>query len=449
MTKRISKSILVLFLLFTSVNLTANENIPISEEEKEDTSVHNFPLAEEIVGTNLENQRDKYLKEKNRKLGFTNKGSYLGWGSSSIEADPKAIDFAQKRIMAFEKAFIDAKAEFVRTKKQQVATSLTRKFFNDDNDHEEVELKDGRIAGIAKKLAAVTEAKLDKMLNELGVDPKTIENSDVTKKRSLAEDSLSKEVSTIAVQNVSGIRILATFEDLKGVGVLIVQSPKYAQLAKAMVSKKLVAIPTDESPVDNVANQLESKFVNNNSYLPQYGVRIMNDSVGNRVLVSFGQWSPKVTKSDSKMKINMAVKAAKNIAYDQALSYMTMFMNTTLALENKTKLKDSNEIEQISRTDGSESVDETSNVGALTNQFIKENSRVTIEGVSTVKTWTTNHPETGHLVVGKVLMWSPVTQEYARQKTKVINNVKTSTPKKAVEVKNKIHKSVDFGNEDF
>ncbi len=446
MTKKILISLCTVALL--NITSFANETIAVTPEEKADSSIHNFPIAEDIAGSNLEEQRDKYLRNKKRRLGFTRKGSYIGWGSSSIEAYPKSIDFGQKRIMSFERAFTDAKMEFVRTKKQKVAVTVRRKFFNDDRDQDDVEMKDGKLVGIAKKLLAVTEAKLDKMLVELGVDPKEFENSDVKKKRQLAENSLNTEITVRAVQDIRGIRILATFEDLKGVGVLIVQSPAYAQLAKAMVSGKIAPIPTNINPTDEIADKLENKFFDAKSLIPQYGIRVMNDNVGNRILVSFGQWSPKVTRSDSKMKINMATKAARQISYDQALSYMTQFMKSTLSLENKTALRDSDTIAQITRTNGSISEEEKSSVGASIRSFASEYSNVTIEGASVVKSWSTNHPETGHLIVGKILMWSPITQEFARQKPKK-KEIKTIRKQKEQEIKSKIYQSVDFGNDDF
>jgi hypothetical protein len=417
----------------------------VTEEEKQDTSIYNFPLATEIAGNNLEKQRDQYLENRNMKLGFTKDGSYIGWGIATIDVSPQSIDFGQKRIMAFERAFTDAKGQFVQTQRQKVGISVMRKFANTDMSDQEMQVKDGKIVGISKKLLAVAEAKLDNMLEDLGVDPKTIENSDIAKKRQLAEDSLSKEIAVQAVQSVVGIRILATFEDVNAVGVLIKQNQKYRDLAKAIASRKLVAYPSKTSPVDNISAQLNRLFVENTMYIPQYGVRIMTYEYGNRAIVSFGQWSPKVTKSDSKMKTNMAVKAAKDIAYDQALSYMTQFINTTLALENKSRLRDSNTITEIFRTDQSVEEKEQDDVGAAMDGFIRETSQKTLEGVTEVTNWTVNHPETGHLILGKVLMWSPVTQQYARQKTDTSQREKRNL----ATIKTKVRSSVDIGDEDF
>jgi len=120
----------------------------------------------------------------------------------------------------------------------------------------------------------------------------------------------------------------------------------------------------------------------------------MTDDGGNRVLVSFGQWSPKVTKNDSRIRINTAINSAKGIAYDNAVSYMTMFVNTTLALENKTKLSASETINILSHTDGASEEQQNSSVGAMLDRFVKENSRVSIEGISEVNSWMNKNNKT-------------------------------------------------------
>lgn len=426
-----------------------SQEVQVTDEERIDASP--FPSAEDIGGNNLERKRDNYLKKINQKrrekglpiikLGFNKDGSYIGWKLASIEKKAKSVDFAQKRVGSFLKAFTDAKGDFVQAKKQTVTVSIEREFFHDDRDDLKLEV-DGTAARISKKLARVAEVKLDKMLKKLGVNPQTIGDASIEKKRQLAKDAINKEVNVRAVSSVSGIIILKTFEDLQSVGVLIKQKSSYASLAKAIASRKLVGYPAKVDPVAAISEQLEQKFVDDKMYVTQFGVRNMVDEAGNRVLVSYGQWSPKITKNDSKMKINMAIKAAREIAHDEALSYMTQFINTTLALDKTKNIKDSDEITEITK-ENEKSENETSSVGAIIDKLVKENSNVTLEGVSSVKTWTVNHPETGHLVVGTVLMWSPLTQEAARQKTpknKKVDNKPTQTK----EIPNKVKESVEF-----
>lgn len=433
--------------------LSQAQQIPVSEEEKEDAAVHNFPVAAEIAGSNLEAQKDAYLRDKGRSLGFGDAGTYLGWSEALINTSPSSIDFAQKRITAFERAFSDAKAEYVRTRMQQTTVTISRKLFNDDRDGVLLaageEKADGGFVRIVKKLQAVTEAKLDQILSDLGQDPEKISSLSVKQKRKLAEDSINKEVVTRSVQSLSGVIILKTFEDTNAVGVLIKQNSRYSDLAKAIASRNLVGYPSATDPSQDIAAKLDATFVRPEMYIPLHGVRIVTDESGNRALVSYGQWSPKVTRSDTQMKQGLAIQAARKIAYNQSLSYMIQFLNTTIAVEDTSKLADSNMINEFTEAE-MVTEEETSAVGAMIDQFIKESSSAKIEGATTVKRWTANHPDTGHLIVGNVLYWSPLTQEAVRQKPKSEAEVVTSSASAEVQpVVNKVYKSVDFGDEDF
>ena len=440
-----------LFILLNYIIASAHgQEIPVSEEEKEDTSIHNYPVAAEISGGNLDEKKNAYLKKKGLDLGFDADGTYLGWSTADIATSPSSIDFAQKRITAFERAFTDAKAAYVRTKMQQSTTTITRKFFSDDRPAEMLEddsKTDGGLKRIAKKLQAVTEAKLDQILQEMGRDPSEISDLNIKQKRKLAEDSINKETLTRAVQSLSGVIILQTFEDTNSVGVLIKHKSRYSDLAKAIASRTLVGYPSPTDPVQTIAAQLDSKFSELEHYIPMHGVRFVVDESGNRGLISYGQWAPKVTRADSKMKQNMAIKAAREIAYNQSLSYMVQFLNTTIAVQDVTKINDNNQINSTIQN-GFSTEQEISAVGASIDQFIKESSSATIEGATTVKRWSANHPDTGHLIVGNVLYWSPITQEAVRQKpkTEAITNTKGSV---ARPVENKVYQGIEFGDEDF
>jgi hypothetical protein len=443
-----------IFALFTSLNYIIvsvyGQEIPVSEEEKEDTSIHNYPVAAEISGGNLEEKKNVYLEKKGLDIGFDADGTYIGWSTADINTSPSSIDFAQKRIAAFERAFSDAKAKYVRTKKQQSTNSIARKFFSDDRPAEMLEddsKTDGALKRIGKKLEAVTEAKLDQVLEGLGRDPNEISDLNIKQKRTLAEDSINKETLNRAVQSLSGVIILTTFEDTNSVGVLIKHKSRYSDLARAIASRTLVGYPSPTDPVQAIAAQLDSKFSELEHYIPTHGMRFVVDESGNRGLISYGQWAPKVTRTDSKMKQNMAIKAAREIAYNQSLSYMVQFLNTTIAVEDVTKINDNNQINSIIENDFS-TEQEISAVGASIDQFIKESSSATIEGATTVKRWSANHPDTGHLIVGNVLYWSPITQEAVRQKpkTEAITNTKSSVAKP---VENKVYQGIEFGDEDF
>jgi len=348
--------------------------------------------------------------------------------------------------------------------RSEIAVELERSLGLNDQENSDKEIKDGRVSSITKKMGVLTEAYVDKALRELGVDPLKIENSDIISKRLLAQDAFNKSLITKSAENLPGIRILATFEIINkeetgigknSIGVLIQHKASYGQLARAIASGKLVDYPSKTNPVDDIYSQLQQTLVNDEDYIPQHGVRIMADEAGNRVLVSFGQWSPKITNSTSLQMQAISRKVAGEIAYDQAISYMAQFVNTTIVLNKDTDLSANDNTVELTKTNNRIEKMETSEVGSMFDKYIKETSNWTPNGVVPVTTWEVNHPETGHIIIGEVLMWSPITHDYAKgqlksnKKIKKIGSVKKNQKKKKEEVESKIRTSIDLGDDDF
>lgn len=432
-----------------SVKETVSENMPLpSGDEKELSSPeHMFPIAEEMSGSKIEKQRDSYLKKRGWSLGFNKKGTYFGWGAADINIPPNDIAFGQKRITVFEKAFADAKGQYVVAKERETTTSIIRKLFHDDRaiPEKELETKKSRLKLIKDKVVALTEAKLDELLIEHGKDPQEISRLSLTEKHKIASDSISRSIAIKAVQSMAGVRVLATFEDLDQVGILIVCSPEMREVAKAIASGRTVGCPPKRDPKQSIWEQIESKCPGDRDLAFMHGVRVMTDDNGDRALVAFGQWSPKVTRNDSKMKLNMAVKAAREQANLLADGALTDFVNSTLVLENKSTIASSDDINKIISPDQVED-SESSNVGALVDKVIKQNGHARLQGVATVKTWTANHPETGHLLVGHILMWSPATRDAAKGVIPEPESTR-SVKKKERTYENKIHESADFDDD--
>ena len=332
---------------------------PIQEEKKFSTPNHMFPVADEVSGSKLVQQREKYLSTRGWRLGFTKKGSYLGWGEASINLPPDDLRFGQKRLTSFEKAFADAKGEYVRAKKRRTTTSTIRKLFHDDSDPSPADVLDRKssLEVIGEKLTKLTEANLDARLLEEGIDPTEIANKSVKQKRKLARDAIARKIMVNAVESVTGVRVLATFEDLTSVGALIVCSDEMRQIAQALAHGKTVGLPPKGDPRDAIAEQINSKAPKDVDLAFVHGVRVMTDDNGDRALVAFGQWAPQGTRNDSRMKQSMAIKAAREIAYNQADGALTDFIRSTTALTSRSKIEDSDSIDRLMRADSQEDVE--------------------------------------------------------------------------------------------
>ncbi|MFD2231623.1 DUF6844 domain-containing protein [Alkalimarinus sediminis] len=408
-----------------------------------------FPIADQLSANDLEIKRDNYLSKRGMKLGqnikYNDQGApvkqyYIGWGQANISLSPTDVAFADARVAAFESALLAAKGEFVKSKRRQIASESMQRFFQDERDFdpEQAAANDDYLNRMTDKIATLAETKLDELLAEAGQDPSKF---GAAEKKRLAEDSFQKTISVKALSNVAGVRTLASFEDQKSVGVIIVYSQKLEDQAKEISRGKSASKSQPIAGKPSVAEQIEASVGDKKNYIFQHGVRILTDQFGNPALVAFGQSGVRATSNDSKFKVDMAVKAAKSAAQSFASAQFSEFVNATVALEDKTQLLSSTQINQIVE-DGIQTEEQQVNVGKLIDNYVKQNSRTKITGMTTIKTWTANHPDTGHLIVGEVLMWSPFTRDAATQKFNKAP-AKPAKPKPAAP-QNNMHQSADF-----
>lgn len=401
-----------------------NNAKPEAKEDQEVTQAkHLFPSAEEVGGSRLVQQRDAYLAERKWVLGYSpaNPGSaYLGWGEASIQAKPDDLDYGQSRVLAYETALMDAMGSFVRFQQRLTTTETIRTLFQDSGNlaEEDVATESARLKTIWQKILALTEAELDRLLEKSGVDPAQFRSKPLEERRKQLQDSVQRTVKVRALGSVAGVRTLATFEDLNAVGVLIVYSDKQRELAKSMLSGQTVARSESSTQGQdlqrqNILRQIEAACPNGAADLAHiFGVRVMTDEHGDRVLVSFGQWSPAITRLNSQFRRETEIKAARAKAMNLADGALTDFVNSTLALESESTLWQAAELTRIlSPTPGQE--EESRTIGETLNNLLKAHGKATLRGVVTLKEWTANHPETGHLLVGHILMWSPTSRDAA------------------------------------
>jgi len=285
-----------------------------------------FPRAEEVSGTKLIKKRDDYLKERKWVLGYSRSNpnsAYLGWAEGTIQAKPDDVKFGQSRVLAFETGLMEAKGDLVRFQQRFTTTETLRNIFHDSGEISENDAAKemSRLKVIWEKVLALSDAKLDKALEDSGVDSTQFRALTIEKRRKLLQDSISRTVKIRALESVAGVRVLATFEDLNAVGVLIVYSDNQRDLAKSILIGRTVARSIGSNQKEEILKQIEAACPNGDKELAHaFGVRVMTDENGDRVLVSFGQWSPAVTQVDSRFRRDTAIKTARI----QAMNLMTV-----------------------------------------------------------------------------------------------------------------------------
>lgn len=376
--------------------------------------------AEEVTDNRLEQQLDNYLQERGWELGVSTKNpnnAYLGWGYSEIKADPGDIRFGQSRILAFEDAYTEAKGEFVSSRRSEIITETVSEFMLDElpetetteDNWQKYMLERANIA--LEKAMDLGEARLDQLLEKFGVDTEQYREAERRKREQILRDAVSVSTTTKAVESSAGLVIEATFEDNNGVGVLVRHSEKTENIARQIARGEPASLGVDYDArkyIEADLNKLEDEeapFV--------YGVRLMENQKGKIVLVAFGQWSPAVTDTTPETLVEARVESAKTMARSRAEAALTNYVNSTVVAENITEAIEAEQLYEETKEGRTQRV-ETYEIGSYVENVIKQYGEVTLEGITTIDRWTTNHIQTGHLLVGHILKWSPETRDAAR-----------------------------------
>jgi hypothetical protein len=381
-----------------------------------------FPNVKDIDSdTKLQEKLNQYLNKRGWKLGVSSDNpdnAWIGWGSALIKVEPDDIRFGEARIAAFHRAFASAKGNFALSRMVKATTEITAEFMRDRlPDDKPIQDKLAfireRLSIAAEKGIDLGEAYLDKLLRDVGIDPADYRKAGPVRGKQMLKDAIAVKVVSESVSSMRGLHILTTFEDLKAIGVLVIHSDSSEEIARQCVLGQVVSRRPVEAVTASIQDVLAKTFPGDADYTPVHGVRIMQDDAGQNVLVAFGQWAPPITKTTSSRLAQADIRAAREMARQEALGALTDFANSQLQLKVSSEGK---ELEDISRvTLGTSLQDvESYDIGSRIESVIKQNGRANWEGVTTVKTWTANNPRTGHVLVGHVLMWSPSTRDAAR-----------------------------------
>ena len=411
-------------------------------EEKAHAPQHNFPLAEQLSTSSLDNKRQQYLNDRGWHLGDNTKNNgnrfYIGWGEANIKESTSSISFIDSKVAAFESALLAAKGEFARKNGSRIATQTMQNFFKDELSRPLDLQPNSSMKQINKKIVALGNASLDKLLTDLDVDA---EKFTLKQKQKLAQDRLRKTSAVTAISKVSGIRPLVTFEDNDTVGVLIVYSQKLRQQASEIAQGKLLhkseAIPGHPT----IRDQINQMLPKDSDFIFQHGIRILKDERGNPVLVSFAQSGVRANKGSGRFEADMAIKAARTAAKSLSTSHIAEFVNATVNLQDKTTLEENASIERVTQGEIS-SIEESLNTGKIIDNFTKQGAKVKLTGITTLKTWTQNHPETGHLIAGEVKIWSPYLSSLTTSMGKV-KKIKASL-RSQIPIHNRLRSGADF-----
>ena len=327
-------------------------------------------------------------------------------------------DFAKFRITAYDRAYEKALDSFVRAQGVRTATRISSSFLSDNSSDAktfEQELSSGRssIAALVDKAIALGDAKLNALLQELGVDPSQYDASAPDQKKVLLRRTFTKHIMDEVSKSLGGVTVAQTFfaeaeSGYAAVGIVLCYSPSIEGVAEAFRSGQKPAIAQTGRPLHEILPLDDPAKL-----YDMLGTRLLLDENG-PVVVAFGQWANSYQGSSKSL-----LAEYRNAAYAQAdsnaNSELSSFLNQSFTAKTETEQGDLLE-EAIVRS-GETGMTAENESGAIRDVIRSAAQRTTsayLTGAVKIKQWKYVTPQ-GHEVVGVVKAYSFASMEEAKK----------------------------------
>lgn len=334
-------------------------------------------------------------------------------GVGAIQARPESPSYNDARVRAFDKAMLDAKAKLAEYLETEITTAASYSYEEPpvgekSADQELAEAiasePDGSILGKARLLV---NKKLDNLLKEEGYDVDAAQaqgkaKSDELKAKLAAvtgKETYKKMVKNVAQTVLSGAQAFYTVEVVKGdraeIGVVMIWSPKLAEMASSLVTGKPIAGAKPKTTVKSQINKSPDVL------LSTFGVQQKIDENGDYVLVAFGQAGARNSNSAS---VNMAKAKARQNAQAMIRSFAGEAVAYSMAQEQAEETLDF----------GEGSIPDMRDQSAASRFISTVSAKMKINGLGVVYSWSAKHPISGRTVYGEVVTWKPASAAVAR-----------------------------------
>lgn len=393
--------------------VTNEEDVAVSEASEPEVPDASL-MVEEMIEEYLNHGQGVAIRNKIKK-----EGGWIGSSYAIVNVGPDNPDWAKFRVMAYEKALNNIENEFLQTQSQSIKAEKVRSLFqNADSEVPDFKPEDmgnsSKVERLLNKLLAVAEGKLDKSLDELGVDKDEFKAAPETQRHVMLSESLTKSTIVESIGSLAGMMPIQTFEGFNDrkehvIGVVCIVTPKLKQFAYDVLSTRGNIQPTGKKGED-----LYEKFSGEKALLlDQFGIRKMVDQDGYPVLISFGQWSNSHKTSNQTLNAKYR-EVAKKQAAAQAKNQIAIFLAGKSMYQSESLVGESFEEAYDVSEDNYKEQDLTNKILDGLNESSRTKADVNMSGLVSLYTWTMVHPQDGHEVVGAIFMWSPATNKAAR-----------------------------------
>ena len=334
--------------------------------------------------------------------GVNDHDLFVSSGSATVAFSVDHPGFIEARGIAYEIAYQRAKIEMIRFlgtsgSREQIIERFENASWARGQPADPVEPLRQR-ARIEQKLADLTEAGLDRAISELEADydPSRYESHE-QKKEAFRLGFRSKTFATAAAF-VAGTQpywvLEGTSSDGNSYQVLVglIWTPKLSRFAGA-VGDSALPMPEDEAGT-RIEEWLPATV---DEVVAAWGVKVLANERGEKVLVSFGQAAPRTASPARRAQAN---ETALDVAATRAEGAIRAFVGETL---ESRRTGDTNLalVEYASAAEGAE-IDRTflERIRAVTGE-------VELKGLTTAREWVVEHPANGQSVAVAAVAWSP------------------------------------------
>ncbi|RTZ60831.1 MAG: hypothetical protein DSZ31_01340 [Gammaproteobacteria bacterium] len=278
---------------------------------------------------------EKKIEDYFRRLGIhrgNNGGRYFEY---AVVSDLHLTDpnFYREKITAYEKAYMDALERIAKFLGTKIESEVTRELYADLTGGQgfNPEPKESPIKVFFRKIVALGDAALNKLLEKLGVDPSQFGKLTFEERKKLAEDLIRRQIAVKTLAELSGVTIVKTVEgsDKNGnyaVGVIVMYSPRLKQFAYDIAHGKAPALRKKGKPLEDYLPKTPA------GWLSAWGSRVVIDEDGYPAIIGYGQWAIPLD-TNNKTFLNIAKQSAREKAEMNARAYIADFVNSQFTLE--------------------------------------------------------------------------------------------------------------------
>ncbi len=263
------------------------------EEQNNLSDPDAVPSATEMI----EEWKDLVLAQFKVDEGITPDGKYVVFASANVALKDTDPQYGDALASAFDAAMLEAQQKMLMDRFGQLATEKVRETFRDQSTNARdipVELPTSgngtldKAMRVVDKTLSLSEAKLDKALEEYGVPRSEVETAPIEKKKTLFKNAMMKETLKKASGEIAGLFPVQTTvkKDKKGntkIGVILIMSQKSTQVATDIRYQR-------RSLITGKGANLKAKMTpkTNDKWVGQLGTRLVYDEDGSPAIVSYG-----------------------------------------------------------------------------------------------------------------------------------------------------------------